>query len=220
MSKQLLTEFLPFVVAPQQLKEAFNNERKTGLFTVEGVIQRANTKNQNGRIYPRLVLEREFDKYVKGPVAERRALGELDHPESSVINLKNVSHNFTKIWWDGDDVYGRMEILPTPSGNILKELFQANITVGVSSRGMGSVRPLGENTVEVQDDFELLCIDAVSTPSTHGSFVKPKIGSKGDTLAENLIHSTGNNKYGKVNTLITEILCNRAGFCPCDLPGY
>lgn len=218
--KELLIEFLPFVVSPQQLKEALSRDKVGGLFTVEGVIQRANTKNQNGRIYPRAVLEREFDKYVKGPVAERRALGELDHPESGIINLKNVSHNFTKIWWDGDDVYGRMEILPTPSGNILKELFQANITVGVSSRGMGSVRPLGENTVEVQDDFELFCIDAVSTPSTHGSFVKPKIGSKGDALSEGKINIVYQNKYSKANALITEILCNRAGFCPCDLPGY
>jgi hypothetical protein len=215
--KELLTEFLPFIVTPQQLREAFEKDKRQGLFSVEGVIQRANTKNQNGRIYPKALLEREFEKYVKGPVAERRALGELDHPESGVINLKNVSHNFTKIWWEGDDVYGRMEILPTPSGNILKELFQAKITVGVSSRGMGSVRPLGENTVEVQDDFELLCIDAVSTPSTHGSFVKPK--TSGSPLQEGRI-MTKTHKYSQVNSLITEILCNRAGFCNCDLPGF
>ncbi len=218
MEKQLLIEYLQFTVTPQQLREGL--DKKTGNLTVEGVIQRANTKNQNGRIYPREVLQREFDKYIKGPVAERRALGELDHPESSVINLKNVSHLFTKIWWNGDDVYGRMEILGTPSGNILKTLFTENITVGVSSRGMGSVKSLGEGTVEVQNDFELLCIDAVSTPSTHGSFVKPKEKfATNEALYESKIYTLGN-KYQKVNSIITEILCNRMGYCECDMPYY
>lgn len=211
MEKELLVEYLPFKVAPQQLNEGL---RKGGNLIVEGIIQRANAKNQNGRIYPRETLYREFEKYNKGPVAERRATGELDHPESPVINLKNVSHIFTKIWWDGDDVWGRMEILNTPSGNILKTLFMEGITVGVSSRGMGSVKQLGENTVEVQDDFELLCIDAVSTPSTHGSFMKPlKEGKEYNP-------STSINKYSQVNKLITEILCNRGNFCYCDIPGY
>lgn len=204
MDKQLLVEYLPFKVSPQVLSEGL---KKGGNLVVEGIIQRANAKNQNGRIYPREVLLREFDKYIKGPVAERRATGELDHPESSVINLKNVSHIFTKVWWDGDDVWGRMEVLSTPSGNILKELFLNNITVGVSSRGMGSVRPLGENTVEVQDDFELLCIDAVSTPSTHGSFMKPLKEGK---------EYTNYNKYQRTNEIIAEIICNRTNFCLCD----
>jgi len=216
--KQLLVEYLPFTIPPQILKESVRND---GSFIVEGVIQRANAKNQNGRVYPKYVLEREFEKYIKGPVAERRSLGELDHPESAVINLKNVSHLFTEIWWKGDDVWGKMEILGenrkskgTPQGNILKALFLEGITVGVSSRGMGSIKPLDENTVEVQDDFELLCIDCVSTPSTHGSFMKRDTPN----LKEGKIHQTYNPKYDDVNKLITEILCNRIGYCECDLP--
>ena len=136
-------------------------------------------------------------------VAENRALGELDHPESMVINLKNVSHNIKKLWWDGDDLMGKVEILPTPSGNILKELFLNKITVGISSRGMGSVQPLGEGTVEVQDDFELLYWDFVSTPSNPGSFMSP--------LHEGM--SSPINPYNKVNSIVTEILCAN-GTCP------
>lgn len=204
MEKQLLVEYLPFKVSSQQLNEGL---KRGGNLIVEGIIQRGNAKNQNGRIYPSHILEREFEKYIKGPVAERRSTGELDHPDSPVINLKNVSHLFTKIWWAGDDVWGRMEILTTPSGNILKTLFLEGITVGVSSRGMGSVKQLGENTVEVQDDFELLCIDAVSTPSTQGSFMR--------LLKENKEYNLLN-KYSKVNKIITEIICNRTNFCMCD----
>lgn len=211
--KQLLVEYLPFTLSPQLLKESLKTD---GSFIVEGIIQRANSKNQNGRIYPKHVLEREFEKYLKGPVAERRALGELDHPESSVINLKNVSHLFTNIWWNGDDVWGRMEVLGegpkskgTPQGNILKSLFSEGITVGVSSRGMGSTKPLDENTVEVQEDFELLCVDCVSTPSTNGSFMK-RVLKEGKEIQHNTT-------YDETNRIIMEILCNRIGFCPCDL---
>ena len=132
----LLTEYRPFHV-DRQLAEATLKENRP--LTVKGVIQRAEAKNQNGRIYPKKVLMREIKKYVEGPVKERRALGELDHPESSVINLQNVSHNIVEIKVKGNDVYGTFEILSTPAGNILKELFRNNITVGVSSRGMGSV---------------------------------------------------------------------------------
>ena len=141
---------------------------------VSGIIQRAEAKNQNGRIYPKDILEREIKKYAEGPVKERRAMGELDHPESSVINLQNVSHNIVEVKMKGNDVYGKVEILSTPAGNILKELFRNGITVGISSRGMGSVKEnMSEGTVEVQDDFELLCFDFVSTPSTHGAFMSP-----------------------------------------------
>lgn len=206
MEKELLIEYLPFKISSQQLSEGL---KRGGNLVVEGIIQRAGTKNQNGRIYPREVLQREFDNYNKTSVAEHRATGELDHPESPVINLKNVSHIFTKIWWDGDDVWGRMEILPTPSGNILKVLFTEGITVGVSSRGMGSVKNINEDTVEVQPDFSLLCIDAVSTPSTHGSFMRPlKEGKEYNIITEN--------PYNKVNNIITEILCNRTNYCDCE----
>jgi len=100
-------------------------------------------------------------------------LGELDHPDSTVINLKNVSHNIKEIWWEGDDLCGTVEILGTPSGNILKELLKAGILLGISSRGMGSTKPLGANKVEVAEDFELIGWDFVSNPSTHGAFMVP-----------------------------------------------
>ncbi len=209
--KSLLIEYLSFNVTPQQLHEAVG---RNGNLTVEGVIQRANAKNQNGRIYPKEVLVREADKYTKGPIAENRALGELDHPESAVINLKNASHNIKKVWWDGDDLKGKIEVLSTPSGNILKTLFLEGITVGISSRGMGSVQQMSEGTLEVQDDFELLCWDFVSTPSTHGSYMRPVVGNSLKEGKEYIAQS----KYEDINRIITEIICNRAGYCPCDLP--
>ena len=163
-------------------------------------------KNGNGRYYPREILEREVKNYIDGPVKENRALGELDHPDSSIINLKNVSHNIKFIKWDGDDVIGTIEILPTPSGNILTELFRNGITVGVSSRGMGSLQPNSNGVQEVQDDFELLCWDFVSTPSTPGAYVHP-ISEGLDVSNQPII------KYNIVNEVITEILCNN-GQCP------
>ena len=168
---------------------------------VEGILATAEVKNGNGRYYPKELWEREIDKYMES-VKQNRALGELDHPESSVINLKNVSHNITEMWWDGDKVYGKIEILPTPSGNILKALIENNITVGVSSRGMGSLEDRG-GVLEVQDDFELLCWDFVSTPSNPGSFM--------GVLQEG--KQTFEYDYTKVNSIVHEILCSK-GSCP------
>ena len=135
--RQTLIETQLFRLSPQAITEAVKTE--SGNLLVEGRLQAAETKNGNGRSYPKKILEREIENYKKGPIAENRALGELDHPDSSVINLKNVSHNIKDVWWDGDDVMGKIEILPTPSGNILTQLFKNGITVGVSSRGMGSL---------------------------------------------------------------------------------
>ena len=202
MSKSLLIEYALFTPKSTVLTEGKGDRN----LMVEGVIQRADAKNQNGRVYPKSILEREVEKYIDGPVSENRALGELDHPESMVINLKNVSHNIKKLWWNGDDLMGKVEVLPTPSGNILKELFLNKITVGISSRGMGSVQPLGEGTVEVQDDFELLCWDFVSTPSTQGAFMTPTGLSEG-------YKPQHNNKYSKINTLISDIICSQSGVC-------
>jgi hypothetical protein len=170
---------------------------------VEGILATAEVKNGNGRYYPKELWEREIDKYMES-VKQNRALGELDHPESSVINLKNVSHNITEMWWDGDEVYGKIEILPTPSGNILKALIENNITVGVSSRGMGSLEDRG-GVLEVQDDFELLCWDFVSTPSNPGSYME--IVTEGKKVQIN--------KYQGVNSIVNEILC--ANTCTCYL---
>ena len=206
----LLTEYRPFNV-DRQLVEASIKENRS--LVVKGVIQRAEAKNQNGRVYPKEILEREIQKYIEGPVKERRALGELDHPESSVINLQNVSHNVIKVKMVGDDVYGEVEILSTPAGNILKELFRNGITVGISSRGMGSVQESGNGTVEVQDDFELLCFDFVSTPSTHGAFMKPA-GRSIQELQEGKIQIP-EYKYTNVNNIIRDIICDNTGVCKC-----
>ena len=148
------------------------NEDASGRTIVKGVLQRAGAENQNGRVYPLPILQREAKKYEQ-LIKERRALGELDHPDSSVINLKNVSHNVREIHWEGNDLCGTVEILPTPSGNILKELLRAGILLGISSRGMGSTRSMGEGKVEVGEDFELIRWDFVSNPSTHGAFMRP-----------------------------------------------
>jgi hypothetical protein len=210
MSKELLIERVStFTLTPQLLQESA--VKNNGRLIVEGVVQRANAKNGNGRVYPKDTLEREIDKYKATYIKDNRALGELDHPESPIINLKNVCHNILDLWWDGDDVKGKIEILPTPSGNILKALLIAGITVGISSRAMGSVKQIGE-TVEVQDDLELVCWDFVSTPSTQGAFME----IVSESLNPNAIKT---DKYQKINELITEILCNRAGFCSCELPG-
>ena len=204
MSKSLLIEYSIFTPKATQITEGVKGTRN---LLVEGVVQRADSKNQNGRVYPKHILENEVKKYIATSIAENRALGELDHPESTIINLKNVSHNIKSLWWDGDDLMGKIEVLPTPSGNILRELFANNITVGISSRGMGSVQPLGEGTVEVQDDFELLCWDFVSTPSTQGAFMKPT------GLNENFNPTLQTNKYNKINSLISDIICAQSGVC-------
>jgi hypothetical protein len=204
MSKSLLIEYSIFTPKTTQLTEGVKGARN---LLVEGVVQRADSKNQNGRVYPKHILENEVEKYIASSIAENRALGELDHPESTVINLKNVSHNIKSLWWEGDDLMGKIEVLPTPSGNILRELFANNITVGISSRGMGSVQPLGEGTVEVQDDFELLCWDFVSTPSTQGAFMRPT------GLNENFNPQLNNNKYSKINSIISDIICTQSGVC-------
>ena len=200
----LLQEYRPFKVNKQLIEQSI---KKNEPLRVSGIIQRAETKNQNERVYPKEVLMREIQKYIDGPVKERRALGELDHPESSVINLQNVSHNIINIEVKGNDVYGTFEILSTPAGNILKELFRNEITVGVSSRGMGSVEEsLNEGTLEVQDDFELLCWDFVSTPSTPGAYVSPS------GLNENKIRIP-EYKYTNVNNIIRDIICDNTGVC-------
>ena len=199
--KKILVETQIF--KPQGLMLTEGKLSNRGNPMVEGILATAEVKNGNGRYYPRELWEREIDKYMES-VKQNRALGELDHPESSVINLKNVSHNITEMWWDGDKVLGKIEILPTPSGNILKALIENNITVGVSSRGMGSLEDRG-GVLEVQDDFELLCWDFVSTPSNPGSYMQVVTEGKMAQI----------NKYQSVNSIINEILC--ANTCTCYL---
>ena len=197
--KQVLIETALF--KPQQLSFTEGLKSKRGFPIVEGILATCEVKNGNGRYYSRELWQREMEKY-KDLIDENRAVGELDHPEDSVVNLKNVSHNITDYWWDGDNIMGKIEVLPTPSGNILKSLIESGITVGVSSRGMGSLKPMGE-VQEVQDDFQLLCWDFVSTPSNPGSYMHVIKEGK-----EHLVDS-----YAKVNSIVTEILCSN-GSCP------
>ena len=206
--KQLLIDHIPFTVAKLTLNES---KSSGGRMILEGKLQAADTKNGNGRVYPKEILSREIEKYIKGPVAQNNAMGELDHPEASIINLSNVSHNIQKVWWDGDDVMGRLVLLNTPSGKIAMELVSAGIPLGISSRGMGSVKQLGE-TVEVQDDFELLCWDLVSVPSTPEAYMHP-VG-KLASMNESKQYKTSTKDYSKVNSLITEIICSQTGICP------
>jgi hypothetical protein len=210
--KQLLIDTILFQVNPTQIQESVS---KGGRVIVEGVLQRAEAKNQNGRIYPKNILMREVKKYAETNIKERRALGELDHPDSSVINLKNVCHNVLEVRWNGDDVVGRVEILPTPSGNILRDLLGAGIRLGISSRGLGSVEEINENTVQVQDDFELIGWDFVSNPSTQGAFMYP--------VNEGLIRegvdmrtiSKIDPKIERIHNNITNIICEIGNVCEC-----
>ena len=173
--KQVIVDYIPFNITPTQINEAM--KENNGKLVVKGVLQRAEAKNQNGRVYPREILVRESKKYDENFVKQNRALGELDHPDSSVVNLQNVSHNVKEMHFEGDNLVGTVEILTTPSGNILKELFKNGIKLGISSRGLGSVEVVresnGDQISKVGDDFELIAFDFVSNPSTHGAFLHP-----------------------------------------------
>jgi len=170
--KQLIVDYIPFEVTPQQINESMSTN--DGKLIVKGVLQRAESKNQNGRVYPKDLLMREAKKYTENFIQQKRALGELDHPDSSVVNLQNTSHNVMEMHFNGNDLVGTVEVLGTPSGNILKELFKSGIKLGISSRGLGSVETIGESGAqEVQPDFELIAFDFVSNPSTHGAFLSP-----------------------------------------------
>ena len=170
-----------------------------GTIILSGVMQMSETKNHNGRMYPHSLLEREVGRYNQ-LVQERRALGELDHPESSVINLQNCSHLVTDIWMEGKKVMGKIEVLPTPAGKILRNLVESNIPCGISSRGMGSVTERDGATI-VEDDFQLICFDMVSDPSTPGAIMSQVNESKDMTRPLS--------KLDRINRLITDILRNK-----------
>lgn len=184
------------------------SKNRPGVFEVTGVMQRANAKNHNGRIYKRSLLEREVNNYVDNFVKRGNAYGELDHPESPIVSLKNASHIVRDLWWDGDDLMGRVELLNTPSGNIVKAILEAGHAIGTSSRGTGSVQQTNEGYLEVQNDFELVCWDFVSNPSTHGAFLRPTQALQESALA-------GQNKFGRLDQIIRDIIC--ATTCECSL---
>ena len=174
--KNLIVDYIPFEISREQINESM--KENNGKLVVKGVLQRADAKNQNGRVYPKDILTREAKNYNENFITQKRALGELDHPDSSVVNLQNVSHNITEMHFEGDNLLGTVEILTTPSGNILRELFKNGIKLGISSRGMGSVEAIQEDdskspVMKVGNDFELIAFDFVSNPSTHGAFMYP-----------------------------------------------
>ena len=188
---QLLINVTPFRPTITESKT------KPGVFEVEGVMQRARAENQNGRVYKKEILEREAKKYVDEFVKNGNAFGELDHPESPVVSLKNASHIVKELYWKGDDLMGKVELLNTPAGNIVKEIIKAGHTIGISSRGTGSVQQTNEGTLEVQPDFELVCWDFVSNPSTHGAFMNPIALSEGKVKVS---------KFHNLDSLINDIL--------------
>ena len=191
MNNPLLINVTPF--------KGLLTESKTnpGVFEVTGIMQRAGAKNQNGRIYEREILEREVRNYVENFVKVGNAYGELDHPESPIVSLKNASHVVKELWWEGEDLMGKVELLNTPSGNIVKEILRGGHTIGISSRGTGSVQQTNEGTLMVQNDFELCAWDFVSNPSTQGAFMRPISLNEG---------VEGVNKYAKLDSIINNIL--------------
>ena len=207
--KQLLVDYLPFEITANAVNESI--AKNDGKLIVTGILQRAEAKNQNGRIYPKDTLVREAKKYTDTFIKQHRALGELDHPESSVVNLQNASHNITEMGWSGDNLIGTVEVLGTPSGNILKELFKAGIKLGISSRGLGSVETVAESeddsgvdempAQEVQPDFELIAFDFVSNPSTQGAFMFPMKESVNRERAPELC-----DVYCKTESIISDII--------------
>ena len=187
---QLLVDVTPFRPTIRESKT------RPGVFEVEGVMQRAKAENQNGRVYSKDILVREAKKYIEEFVKNGNAFGELDHPESPVVSLKNASHVVKDLYWKGDDLMGKVELLNTPAGNIVKEIITAGHTIGISSRGTGSVNQTNEGHLEVQPDFELVCWDFVSNPSTRGAFMNPVSLNEGKKV----------DKYTILDSIINDIL--------------
>ncbi len=203
--KNLLVDYIPFDISQDTINEAIKEDN--GKLIVRGVLQRAEAKNQNGRVYPKEILMRESKKYDENFIKQKRALGELDHPDSSVVNLQNVSHNITEMHFEGDNLIGTCEILTTPSGNILRELIKNGIKLGISSRGLGSVETVNEGpndqpVQKVGNDFELIAFDFVSNPSTHGAFMHPMNESVDKTQTQSRTCGT----YCKAEDIINKII--------------
>jgi len=206
MSKVLLREYYEMCeggVCQDMLTEAEKRYVKNGGMILTGKLQEAEVQNGNGRVYPRKILEREMKNYMM-LVKESRALGELDHPDDSVINLKNASHLVAKMWWDGENVMGKIEVLNTPSGQILKDLVKSNVKLGISSRGLGSVKE-EQGHIMVEDDFQLICFDIVSEPSTPGAYVTPQADISPD-INVYLREDKSITKHQKITNIIDDIL--------------
>lgn len=164
----LLREWMPLKPETGFLVES--RDSNSGRLFLRGPMQRFGIPNQNKRIYPERLLHREFLNLEK-VVREGRATGELDHPETSTVSLERTSHVVREMSWDGDTWMGRIEILPTPMGRIAETLIESGISLGISSRGVGSTNTNESGLDIVQDDFTLVCFDLVQEPSTHGAFM-------------------------------------------------
>ena len=191
----LLVDTKPFNYILKESRE------RPGKFIVEGLMQVAGGTNGNGRIYPRQILEREVNKLKETSIAQGNAFGELDHPDSPLVQLKNASHIIKDLWWEGNNLMGRVEILNTPFGNIVSEILKAGYAVGISSRGTGSVTETEDGQVIVNDDFDLVTWDFVSNPSVQGAFMKPT-----RNLSEGMV--VKQRDYSKVNSILNDILRN------------
>lgn len=198
MAKRVLREYYEMCeggVCQDHLTEAEKIEVQNGATYLTGIMQKSDQLNGNGRIYPHKVLAREMQNYEK-LIDERRALGELDHPEDSVVNLKNASHMVTNVWWDGKNVMGKIKVLDTPSGNILKSLVNGGVKLGISSRGLGSVHEDNNGNTIVEDDFQLICFDFVSEPSTPGAYMSVKEGMEKNIFT----------KADRINRILNDIV--------------
>ena len=195
-AQRLITEWINFEYDPKIIKE----QREPGApIIMKGILQKSETLNQNGRVYPQIILEREIRNYQKF-IKENRALGELDHPDSSVVELKNASHMIKEAHMEGNIVYGTVEILNTPSGKILQSLVESGVTLGISSRGVGSTKSQGNMQV-VQDDFQLICWDFVSEPSTPGAFMM----KEGKEVSRQFINNVFN-KSDRIDRIFNDIM--------------
>ena len=207
MKEKLLTEFFELCkdgICQDLLTEREKRESANGVLYLSGRIQAADTPNGNGRVYPKKVLEKEINNYMK-LVKDNRATGELDHPEDAVVNLKNVSHMMVDVWWQGNDVMGKLKVLDTPSGRILKDLNSAGVKLGISSRGLGTVKEdMSKGHAVVEEDFQLICFDIVSEPSTPNAFVYSDEKKKfsGDDFRAKLKE----NKQSQIDDLFNKIL--------------
>lgn len=208
MNKQLLIERNLFEYKAENIK---------GKLVLRGKIQACDQKNQNGRIYPRNVLERELKNY-EVLIKERRALGELDHSDLSIVELKSVSHLVTRVWWEGNDLWGDIEVLDgTPNGKTLRSLIEQNVKIGASSRSVGSIKESSEGSI-VQDDLVIVAlVDAVSDPSTREAFMYP-LKESFDPLSTRLITESGNSellfsKEYRINRILNKIICNCEDRC-------
>ena len=198
MSQKVLREYYALCeggVCKDLLTEREKQYIADGGMILSGIMQKSDTVNGNGRVYPHNILSREVQNYQK-LVKENRALGELDHPEDSVINLRNASHMITELWWKDKDLMGKAKVLNTPSGDILRSLVESGVTLGISSRGLGSVTESSGQTM-VEDDFQLICFDFVSEPSTPGAFMMKEAKDY-----ENQVFT----KADRINRLLNEIL--------------